>query len=227
MKINKNKKILWIFLTIIVIVIAISVNIMESSSSNLALKNDFYDYINNDFLENKTLNDDESSWTYFSEMQESINNNVTEIVDKIVKEDKDSNIAKLYNSVINVQDDLSILDNYIQKIENSENINELIDVLSKTSEDLSIPLIVTATVEEDYINNEETIINLYPFTYDFGMINSDYYKNPIYSDYVGTFIKYNRKLLELYGYTKEEAKESVTKVVKFYIDVANQNHMNT
>ena len=62
-----------------------------------------------------------------------------------------------------------------------------------------------------------------PFVFDFGNIYSDYYTNPLYASYASMYVKYDREILKLYGYTEDEAKEVVRNISKFYAKVAEES----
>lgn len=113
------------------------------------------------------------------------------------------------------KNDLSILDSYIEKIDNSSNINQLMENIIKINNELSMGLLINYTLEKDFKNNEEVIVNIYPFVFDFGNTYAEYYSNPLYSSYASTFIKYDREIFKLYGYSDEEAKQSVKKIINF------------
>ena len=194
-------------------------------------KNDFYTSINDNIIKNNELENDEEYWSLlFTETQDTIDDKVEEIVKEIIskKDSYDINsteykICKLYESITNQENDLSRLDTYINKIDNSNNIDELINNIAKTNNDLSVGIFINPALQNDYKDNTKTIINIAPFSFDYGNIYSDYYTNPLYSSYVALYIEYDREIFELYGYSKEKAKESVRKISRFYTEIANNS----
>lgn len=220
---SKSKVIIAIICILLIATFAFNNNIFSNKEEGITIGEDYYEAINKDILANKELESDESYWSLISEAQDRVDDKLLKIVQELVNNNENANITKLYNSVINQKDDLSILDSYIEKIDNSDDIDEFLDNIAKINEDLSMRLLINAIIESDYKNNEEAIVNIYPFAYDYGVIYSDYYTNPIYSNYVGMFIKYDREILKLYGYSEEEAKESVRKISKFYMEIANNS----
>ena len=227
MKTNKKQKtkdkVIVSSICIAVLLFVLISNIFSNKENEkLKVGQDYYEYANKNILENKELKDDEAYWSLLAtETQDKIDDKILNIVKQA--KDENENIAKLYNSVINQKNDLSIIDSYIQKIDNSKNIKEFLNNVLKINNDLSMGLLINYTIESDYKNNEESIVNIYPFIFDFGTMYSDYYTNPIYSNYIGTYIKYDREILKLYGYSEQEAKETVRKISKFYMEIANNS----
>ena len=220
---NTNDKKLIYAIGIVLLLVVLSINIFSGKENDeLKVGQDYYEYANKNILDNKDLKDDEAYWSLLAtETQDKIDDKVLKIVNKAKNENE--NIGKLHNSVINQKNDLSIIDTYIQKIDNSKNIKEFLNNVLKINDDLSMGLLVNYTIESDYKNNEESIVNIYPFIFDFGTMYSDYYTNPIYSNYIGTYIKYDREILKLYGYSEEQAKETIRKISRFYMEIANNS----
>lgn len=219
---TKNTK-LNIVLAILCIILTLINNFGFREKEDNSLTDDYYTYINKDILENNDLESGDKYWSLFMNAQDNVDDKVFEIVKNIVDNNEDEKIVTLYNSVINRKEDLSILDTYIKSIDNSKNIDELLYNIIKINNDLSLGILVNATVEADYNDNKEAIVNIYPMMYDYENMYPDYYTNPLYANYVGTYIKYDREIFKLYGYSDEEAKESVRKINKFYMKIAENS----
>lgn len=177
------------------------------------------------------MESDEEYWSLmFTKTQDTVDDKVDGIVKEIISK-KDTyeinsteyKICKLYESVMNQENDLSRLDTYIKNIDNSNNIKELINNIAKMNNELSVGIFINPALQDDYKDNTKTIINIAPFSFDYGNIYSDYYTNPLYSSYIALYIKYDREIFELYGYSEEEAKESVRKISRFYTEIANNS----
>lgn len=202
-----------------------------NEETKISINNDFYTSINENIINNNELESDKEYWSLlFSKTQDTIDDKVDGIVKEIISKkdlyEKDSveyKICKLYESIINQENNLSELDKYINNINNSKTINELMNNIVKINNELSVGIFINPVLQNDYKDNTKTIINIAPFTFDYGNIYSDYYTNPLYSSYVAKYIEYDRKIMELYGYSKEEAKESVKKISKFYTQIANNS----
>ena len=202
-----------------------------NEETKISINNDFYTSINENIINNNELESDEEYWSLlFSKTQDTIDDKIDGIVKEIISKkdsyEKDSveyKICKLYESIINQENNLSELDKYINNINNSKTINELMNNIVKINNELSVGIFINPALQNDYKDNTKTIINIAPFTFDYGNIYSDYYANPLYSSYVAKYIEYDRKIMEFYGYNQEEAKESVKKISKFYTQIANNS----
>ena len=95
--------------------------------------------------------------------------------------------------------------------------------IAKINNELSVGIFINPALQDDYKDNTKTIVNIAPFSFDYGNIYSDYYIKPLYSSYIALYIEYDREIFELYGYSEEEAKESVRKISKFYTEIANSS----
>jgi putative endopeptidase len=198
------------------------------------LRNDFYGSVNKEIIESKELESDEEYWSLmFTDTQDKIDDKKSEIINGLVENKEEYNIGtneykicKLYQSIINQKNNMEKLNTYIESIDSSESIEDLMENLSNVNKELSLGIFVNFNLQNDFKDNTETIVMILPYVFDYGYTNSDYYTNPLYSSYIATFIKYDREILELYGYSEEEAKESIKKVSKFYTEIANNSKSN-
>lgn len=218
--------------TILVILVVISFLITglgENDNINYGL--DYYDAVNKEIIESEELKEDEMYWSLlFTEVQDKIDENVDNIVKDIIsKKDTyedgsvESKMCMLYDSVLNSKEDIEKIDTYINKIDSSNNISLLLSNINNINNELSTSLLFSTGIENDLKDNEKTMLVIAPFMFDFGNIYSDYYTNPLYSSYVSMYIKYDREILKLYGYTEEEAKDTVRNISKFYSKIAEKS----
>lgn len=229
---NKGKKTKDIISTILVILVVLSFIIPGlNKNESIDYASDYYDAVNKEIIDANELEDDEMYWSYlFTEVQEKIDDNVDTIVKDVVSkkgtyeegsiEDK---ICTLYDSVLNVKEDVKKLDTYLNRIDSSNSISSLFSNVSKINDELSAKLLFSTGIENDFKDNEKTMLVVAPFVFDFGNIYSDYYTNPLYASYASMYVKYDREILKLYGYTEDEAKEVVRNISKFYAKVAEES----
>lgn len=230
-KINIKQCIILAIPLIIIIFFTFVYDKGTSDDIKTGLNNDYYNSINENIINNNELESDKEYWSLmFTKTQDTIDDKVSGIVKEIISKkesyDIDSteyNICKLYESIIDQENDLSILNEYIKNIDNSNNINELMNNIAKINNELSIGIFINPALQDDYKDNAKTIVNIAPFSFDYGNIYSDYYTNPLYSSYIAIYIEYDREIFELYGYSKEKAKESVRKISRFYTEIANSS----
>ena len=229
---NDKNKVKEIISTIMVVLVVLSFVVTGNmGNDNVDYVNDYYDAVNKEIIESNELEEDEMYWSLlFTEAQEEVDDKVDEIVKDIVsKKDTfeensvEAKMCALYDSVLNVKEDVKVLDKYINKIDSSKDINSLLNNVLQINNELSTSLLFSVGIENDFKDNNKTMLVVAPFVFDFGNIYSDYYTNPLYSSYVSTYIKYDREILKLYGYTEEDAKETIRSVSKFYSKIAKES----
>ena len=200
----------------------------SKSEESTSIEDDFYANINNDIIENHELESDKEYWSLlFTETQDNVDDKVKGIVKEIISK-KDTyqvgtdeyKICKLYESIVNQENSTKKLNTYIESIDNSKSVDELMSNLARIDKELSLGIFINSALQNDYKDNTQTIVMVAPFSFDYGNIYSDYYTNPLYSSYVATYIEYDREIFKLYGYSDEEAKESVRKISRFYTEIA-------
>ena len=203
----------------------------SNDKESTSIKDDFYTNINKEIIENNELESDKEYWSLmFTETQDKVDDKVEEIVKEILsKKDKyqigtrEYKICKLYESIINQDNSTKKLNTYIESIDNSKNIDELMNNLARIDKELSLGIFINSALQNDYKDNTQTIVMIAPFSFDYGNIYSDYYTNPLYSSYVAAYIEFDRELFKMYGYSDEEAKESVRKISRFYTEIAKNS----
>ena len=233
----KNKKVVQALIGGI-LVLACAVIIMRPDSlfsskdeESTSVKDDFYANINDDIIANHELESDKGYWSLmFTETQDKIDDKKTDIVKEIVSKKNtyaigtsEYKICKLYESIINQKNSMQTLEPYIASIDHSNSIDELMNNLAEIDRELSLGIFINSALQNDYKDNTQTIVMIVPFSFDYGNIYSDYYTNPLYSSYVATYIEYDREIFKRYGYSEEEAKESVRKISRFYSDIAKNS----
>ena len=226
-KINKN------VLIALLVVFGVLIGYAVGNIGNLGNseeKNDFYEAINKEILNEKELDSDEGYWGLFGTETQDIIDDKAEAEVKSILENKENysqdsdeyKITKLYNSCINKKDDLTTLNNYIKMINNSQNMNRLMDNILKINDELSLGIIIGTSIGKDFKDNSKIMIAINGFAFD-GTGAGDYYINPLYSQYAGAFIKYDRELLKIYGYSEEEARDAVKRLFKVYTEIAKES----
>ncbi|MGN1351814.1 MAG: M13 family metallopeptidase [Clostridia bacterium] len=205
--------------------------IFEKAENKSSIKDDFYVNINNDIIENHQLESDKEYWSLlFTETQDNVDDKVKGIVKEIISKKgtyqvgtDEYKICKLYESIVNQENSTKKLDTYIESIDNSKSIDELMNNLARIDKELSLGIFINSALQNDYKDNTQTIVAVAPFSFDYGNIYSDYYTNPLYSSYVATYIEFDREIFKIYGYNDEEAKESVRKISRFYTEIAKNS----
>ena len=79
-----------------------------------------------------------------------------------------------------------------------------------------------SNIGNDFKDTSKKIVYFYPISFDFG-VNADYYINEDYSRYLALIKQYRIKLLKLYGYDKNEAKEISNRINDLFTDIASNS----
>jgi len=219
---KKYKKIVCILLLFILI----SYYFINIFFLNRNLINDYYMYINKDVLDKEEINDGEVNWSRFSIAQEEVDTEVESIVKDLINTKSNSDINILYNNYIDIKsrdkNGIGILDSYINLIDSSKNIDEFINNAIRIENELYIDIFTLTTIAPDFKNTSKNIVYFYPITFDFGM-NSDIYINEDYSRYHALLKQYQIKLLKLYGYDKNKARDVSKLLDDFFIDISSKS----
>ena len=216
---NSFKKVI----SFLCIIILISVCLCSNFLFNKELINDYYTYINKELLEKKEIKDGEYGWSKFSLAQEKVDNDVEVIVKDLIKEKTNSDLNVFYNNIIDIDSrnkmGIESLKKYINLIENSKNINEFINNAIIVENELFIDIFTLFTVAPDFKDTSKNIFYFYPVSFDFGS-SSDIYVNEDYSRYHALVKQYQIKLLKLYGYDKEKARNVSKMLDDFFVSVS-------
>ena len=101
---NKLKPVVVFILLIFLITMIFS---SKQNEDKINVGQDYYETINKEIIANNKLESDEQYWSIFAtETQDKIDDKVTNIVKEL--KNNNENMNKLYNSVINQKNDLSI-----------------------------------------------------------------------------------------------------------------------
>jgi len=195
--------------------------------------NDFYDTINDKFLNKDYLGEDEYIYNTFVLAQKESNKVRDGIVGDIVSGKiniGDSNKIKvLYNNVLDYEErnrvSTSTLDWYIDKVMTSNNIDELINNGIMIEKELGIDIFTRVVIDKDFLDNTKNIVYLYPVSFAFGS-TVDYYIDEDYMAYKAYIKRAIINLLEEYGVSKNEARLVSSEVVSFYTDISNSSKLS-
>ena len=220
----EKKKLVKIISDILIFIIAIGISYYIFSDKGEI--NDYYTYINKDLFDKTDIKEDEFGYSNFTLAQDKVDDKINDIIDELRNNNTNPNLNIFYNNIINTEArnklGLKPLQKYIDKIDNSKNINELINNAIEIDKTLNIDMFMIAEVESDFKDTSKKIIYLSPITFDFGM-NADYYVNDDYSRYLALIKQYRIKLLKLYGYDTKEAKEISNKINDLFTDIASNS----
>ena len=181
------------------------------------LEDNYYDNINYDQLSQIRIKDNEDVWLYaYDDTYDKIEKEKKEIIDEILhncdKKDSYKKICNFYSSYKNANEDnlRNELKKYIDRINNTQNINDFFKESVLIGKDLSLDILVNPTIGSEYLGQSKPYFNLAELSYDYDLGDYSLYGNTIYSDetyetYVEYLKKYSTKSLEIYGYNEEDA----------------------
>lgn len=192
------------------------------------LEDDFYDYINYEYLANDKLNTDNTS-DFEIDMSEQIDNEKEKIIEELLEKNNSisNKIKYLYKSYMENNEDksLQVLKEYINKINNSKNIEEYVKNSIETNYELTTDILVSPNILYNYKGESKKYLGLDLITYDWDNILA-YYSSSEYEKNIKMYKKYDIQLLKKYGYTPKEAIEKVESIQSMYKYIAKFSELN-
>ena len=214
---NKTKKYILYAIIFVVAIIAAFIYLNKNYIDN------YYEYINKE-----TIKDKEDGWSYIDDINKEISNDANNIVKEIINNpttSEEKNIKEFYNEYLNIEfrnkNGLKDLELYIDKINETTNINDFITEAIKLEKELSIELLMSKSIMKDF-KTGKNILYITPIPMDYGY-SSDYYSNETLTTVKNNFKLYNNKLLREYGYTAGEALDITNQIDDFYTNLANNS----
>ena len=175
------------------------------------LKDDFYKHVNAElFTEYKDIVGNGGTYSNMISVQEQVDEDSNEIIKNKITSNENPNLTNLYNSYINKEKRNSTgiepLKPYIDLINKSQNIAELITNATKVEIELSADLLISATVSPDPKNNTKYIVNV-------GDSSGCTLYEDDYKSVLTATKNYGINLLTTYGYDKNTAKEALNNIM--------------
>ena len=180
---------------------------------------DYYEYINKKEIDKIDLKDKNEIST-FTKAKDEVDKDVDKIVDELLKSNK--NMSNFYNNLIDYDTrnklGLTPIKSYINKINNSNNINELTRNAIDIETELGIPFFSNVSIQNDLKDTDTNIVYLEPITFEFSSPCA-YYNETNY-DAIEAYIKgAGVRTLKLYGYEKHEARSISNKINSMITDI--------
>ena len=196
---------------------------VTSTNETVQLQDDFYEAVNNKWMNTTKIEDGKSTNSTFDEIEETVNSQTKEIINQLLL-DKDKypansdekKIINLYNNILNIE---------ARNQEGLKPVQKILDEIraAKTTEDIAklwhnkdvINSTIRFVVERD-IKDAKTNI-LYIDSTGLSLGDSDEYTDPTEETVKNKKLteEYYNKILLLSGYSKEEAKVKVDNMFKF------------
>ena len=194
-----------------------------STNQNVRLQDDFYDAINNQWMNTAKIEDGKSTNSTFDQVEENVTSQIKEIInqlladkDKYAENSDEKKIINLYNNTLNVE---------ARNKEGLKPVGKILDEIRavKTKDDITnlwinkniLNSTIRFVVERD-IKDAKTNV-LYMDSTGLSLGDPDEYTYPTEETIKNKRLteEYYNKILILSGYTKEEAKVKVDNMFKF------------
>ena len=219
-----NKNILIRIIILIVILSVVFIPKLFSKINSKDLINDYYSYVNSKYIEENPIENGTYGWSMIDKYQDEVNKDVDDIAYSLI--DKNENVKIIYGNYLNIKErnNLGIkpLQKYINGINKSNNIDELIDEIYKLEDDLKISLLTTIKISKDFKDSSKYIIYLYPIMFDFDS-DPTMYSNSDYDSYEAIIQKYLNRLLKIYGYDVNEARRIANEILDMKRDISEKS----
>ena len=187
--------------------------------------NDYYDYINHDYIEKNPIEENSTGWSMVEKYQDEVDEEIDKIADELIASDN-KNIKIIYNNYkdMNTRNKLGIkpLKKYIDGINNSKNINELINEIFIVEKDLKLFLLTNSKISKDFKDSSKYIVYFYPISFDFDS-DPTVYSNSDFDSYEAIIQKYVNRILKLYGYEEKEARKIANNILEMKIDISSKS----
>ncbi len=223
MIIMKNKLIRIIFLIIILSVVFVPKIINRLNSKNTI--NDYYEYINKDFIDSKPIEEGKNGWSMIEIYQDEVDEEIKKITNDLIKSNN-KNINIIYKNYTNYNErnrlGIKPLQKYINGINKSKNIDELINEIYKVENDLKLNLLTNIRISKDFKDSSKYIVYFYPLSFNFGS-ETTMYSNSDYDSYIAIFQKYLNRLFKLYGYNEKEARKISNDILAMKKEIASKS----
>ena len=194
-----------------------------SSNESVRLQDDFYEAVNNKWMNTTKIKDGKSTNSTFDEIEETVNSQTKEIITQLLN-DKDKHpansdekkIVNLYNNVLNVEarnrEGLKPVQNILNEIRAAKTTDDIARLwVNKNVVNSTIRFVVERDIKDAKTNI------LYIDCTGLSLGDSDEYTDPTEETVKNKKLteEYYNKILVLSGYSKEEAKIKVDNMFKF------------
>jgi putative endopeptidase len=194
-----------------------------SNSQGVRLQDDFYDAINNDWLNNAKIDEGKSTASTFDDVEKQVTSQIKDIInsllidkDKYSENSDEKKIINLYNNTLNIEarnrEGLKPVKENLDLIKSIQTIDDITKLWSNKK---ILNSTIKFSVDRDIKDVSTNILYISPTALSLG--DSDEYTNPTESTLRDKKLTedYYNKILVLSGYTQEEAKIKVDNMFKF------------
>lgn len=200
----------------------------DEQDSEVRYQDDFYEYVNQDLLDQITLQATDAHWDWFGELNAIVSEEMDQIIEELAadgqtypKGSSEQKIKDMYECVSNMenrnQTGLGPLQPHIDTIRNAADIAEYVDALARLSEEFGFSSIVGGYgIRQDRADSSEYAVYM---MYADTLIGKEYIENEDSKEYVDLYFKYVNDMLTEYGMTAEEAAASTESIERLLRDI--------
>lgn len=191
-------------------------------------QDDYYEYINEDFLEDMELSEKDAHWDWFSELTAVTDEEMEEIIKSVSasgaafeKGSSEQKIRDLYECVSDTQNreqtSLGPLKPHMDSIRNAQNIEEYVDALARLSGQFGFSSIVGGydIMQDKADSSRYAVYMMYADT----LIGKEYMEGKDTQDYVDMYFDYVKDMFCAFGMPEEEARHSSDSVETLLRDI--------
>ncbi len=191
-------------------------------------QDDYYEYINEDLLENIELQATDAHWDWFGELTAMAAEEMDGIIEDLVSDDKtyergssEQKIKDLYACVSDMtnreQTGLGPLKPHMDSIRNAQNIEEYVDALAKLSGEFGFSSIVGGyNIMQDKTDSSRYAVYM---VYADTLIGKEYVEGEDTQEYVTMYFDYVKAMLVEFGMSEEEAQQSADSIEVLLRDI--------
>jgi len=192
----------------------------DSKDNTNEYQKDFFKEINKEYKK-----DDKDVSSRFIDAQVEVDTKVKEFSKELINNNPKMKI--LYNQFMDFDTrnkvGLDVLEQYINKLNNSKNIKEFVNNAMEIEYDLDVDVFTNITIMSDMKDTSKNIVYFEPITMDFGA-ECYYYNNKDYDMYASYFKKYGLMMLEAYNKSTTSPREISTKVFELEKNICKDSY---
>lgn len=195
--------------------------VKQKKEKEIRYQDDFYDYVNQDILNEIELDEADAQWTWFGELMAASNEDMEKIIRDLAESEEtyekgtsEQKIKDLYECVSNMENrnatGLGPLQPHLDTIRNAATIEEYVDALTKLSGEFGFSSIIGGYyIDQDMADsNKNSVYLMYADT----LIGKEYLENPQMQEYVDIYYDYMTDMLEEYGMSAGKAEDTVSRI---------------
>ncbi len=200
----------------------------EEDLDGVRYQDDYYEYVNENILNEIELGATDAHWDWFSELSAYVSEEMSDITRDLTKDGKDypkgsseQKIKDLYECVSNIESrnktGLGELQPYMDAIRDARTIDEYVDALARLSGDYGFSSIVGGySIMQDRADSSKYAVYM---MYADTLIGKEYIENSAAGEYVDLYLDYINDMLTEFGFSSDEAAAGVEEIEALLRDI--------